>query len=349
MDKCGVEMIEYLKKYNKKTIDIYDLAFLYTNKAFLLWSKEEINNFLRELQELEAQKIIELKRNSKGEGKLDLIQRKININKWKLLDESDGIDDSIFNNALGIDGSYYLKNNKEYLKDKCYIERLADFLLKNNGELTLNEIGYLVFMDEKALTQPDKAVVNGKRILGNLKIDLNNISYTETISPFYYPTNSNGDTVLIVENKDTCFSLFRLFTGVECNIKGILYGEGRAIVKIFNFLKVYGLDNKSEYLYYGDIDQEGFDIFRALRDKYPGYNIKLSKVLYHNLLKYETHALKNKRKLDNSGIEMVINDLWDEDKEKIISVLKNDEYIPQEALNFQQMRVIISGLQNRLF
>lgn len=342
-------MIAYLRKYNKKTIDIYELAFEYHSKSFLLWSQDEVNDFLGELQKLNVQRILELKKSPKGEPKLGFINRKISINKWNLIDNANGLNNELFHHELGIDGSFYLKNNEQYHQDKIYIERLANFLRANTGQLTLNEIGYLVFKDEKALTQPDKAVVNGKRILANLKLDINSVSYTETIAPFYYPTLSNGDTVLIVENKDTCFSLLRLLKANESNVKGILYGEGRAIIKIFNFLHVYGLDNTCPYLYYGDIDQEGFDIFRSLVDRYPSYNIKLSKLLYHNLLTYESRALMNKRNIDNSRIKSVIENLYDEDKKAIISILESDGCVPQEALNYENMKVMINGLQNRLF
>ena len=342
-------MLEYLKKYNRKTIDIYDLAFEYRKKSLLLWSQDEINDFLNKLHNINEEKIIELKKSPKGESKLDFIQRKISINKWNLIDKSNNINSRLFNKDLGIDGSYYLKNNEQYNLDKIYIERLVDFLISNTGQLTLNEIGYLIFKDEKALTQPDKAKINGKRIFLNLKLDINNISYTETIAPFYYPTLSNGNDIIIVENKDTCFSLLRLLKENESNIKGILYGEGRAIIKIFNFLHVYGLDNSSSYLYYGDIDQEGLDIFRSLVERYPNYDIKLSKVLYHNLLTSESRPLINKRNLNNSNIERVIKDLCDDDKKIIISVLENNGCIPQEALNYERMKVMINGLQNRLF
>jgi len=48
----AVEMIEYLKRHIKKTIDIYDLAFEYKGKSFQLWSQDEINDFLLDIQEL---------------------------------------------------------------------------------------------------------------------------------------------------------------------------------------------------------------------------------------------------------------------------------------------------------
>lgn len=342
-------MIELLKKCNKKTIDVYELAFEYLKKPFLQWSQDEIRDFINQLQIMNDQRIIELKRSSKGEAKIDSILRKITINQWNLIDKNEGLNHALFNHELGIDGSYYLKNLDQYHRDKIHIERLVDFLKNNSGQLTLNEIGYLVFKDEKALTQPDKAALNGRRILANLKLDINRIPYTETIAPFYYPTLSKGGTVLIVENKDTCFSLLRLLNENETNIKGILYGEGRAILKIFSFLQVYGLSNSDSYLYYGDIDQEGFDIFRTLVEKYPDYNIKLSKLLYHNLLAYESRSLMNKRNLDQSKVGRALEDLYDEDKKAITSLLESYGCIPQEALNYERMKVMINGLQNRLF
>ncbi len=70
-------MIDFLKKYNKKTIDVYELAFEYCKKPFLQWSQDEIKDFINQLQIMDDQKIIELKRGSKGEAKLDSILRKI--------------------------------------------------------------------------------------------------------------------------------------------------------------------------------------------------------------------------------------------------------------------------------
>lgn len=342
-------MIDILKNYNKKTIDIYDLAFEYRKKLVLQWSREEINEYVQQLQDLNDQRILQIKRSAKGEANLDFIQRKITINKWNLAGQTESVNLDLFCQDLGMDASFYLKNLEQYHIDSPHIERLKDFLHRNSGELTLNEISYVVFRDEKALTQPEKASVNGKRILGNLGLEIIDIPYVDTISPFYYPTSSEGDTVLVVENKDTCFSLLRLLAGRESNIKGVLYGEGRAVIKIFKFLHVYGLGNKDSFLYYGDIDQEGFDIARSLIEKYPEYSINLSKVLYHGLLCYEGRPLNNKRTIDNSKAEDILTSLFDEDRTTIMSILESAGCIPQEALNYDDMKVTMDELQYRLF
>lgn len=342
-------VINILKYFSKKTIDIYDLAYEYRKKPLLLWSIKEINEYIQQLQDLNEKKIIQVKISAKGEQNLGFIERKIAINKWNFDDQFEEVNLDLFCHDLGMNASYYLKNLKQYHIDKPNIKRLKDFLNRNTCELTLNEISYMVFKDEKALTQPEKATINGKRILKNLGLEIDDIPHVDTISPFYYPTSSKGDTVLVVENKDTCFSLLRIFTGRESNIKGVLFGEGRAVIKIFKFLHVYGLGNKNLFLYYGDIDQEGFDIARSLIEKYPQYSIKLSKTLYHSLLKYEKRALNKHRRIDNSKAEAIMTNLFDEDINMIKSILESAGCIPQEALNYDDMKVTMDELQYRLF
>lgn len=258
-------------------------------------------------------------------------------------------DDFLYRKDIGIDSSYYLKNTDKYNLEKEYIKNIVDFLDENKQNLTLNEISYIIFKDEKALSQPQKSYVNGLNILKNLNLTIEDLNYCNVIAPFYYHLNKYGNTVLIVENKDTCYSLFRILYKTQTNIKGVIYGEGRAILKKFKFLDVYNLNSDIKFLYYGDIDQEGFDIFRSLLQKYPDYNIHLSKILYQELLNYESRLLKNKRKLDKLELSTLIEKLSEEEQNKIIKIIEEDRYIPQEALNFEKMKVLLNGLQNRLY
>ena len=57
----------------------------------------------------------------------------------------------------------------------------------------------------------------------------------------------------------------------------------------------------------------------------------------------------NKRNLDQAKVGRAIEDLYDEDKKAVIAILEGDGCIPQEALNYEYMKVMINGLQNRLF
>jgi hypothetical protein len=342
-------MIEILKRNRKKTIDIYDLAYEYRKKPFYEWSHEEVYDFIQQLQELNDNKIIQITRSKKGEVNLDGIHRRITINAWNFVGQSELMSFELISHDLGMDASYYLKNPDEYERDRNHIKRLRDYLKNKSRQLTLNEIAYKIFKDEKALTQIEKSLVDGKKILNKLGLDIVSLDGVDTISPFYFPVSSEGVTVLVVENKDTCFSLLRLLNNSQTNIKGIIFGEGRAVIKIFNFLHIYGLDHVGSFLYYGDVDQEGFDIARSLIERYPEYNISLSKVLYHHLVKDEGRTLNFKRQIDTTKAEGILSSLYDEDKAVVMSILDNDGCIPQEALNYDDMKVIMDGLQYRLF
>ncbi|PKM52190.1 MAG: hypothetical protein CVV02_02155 [Firmicutes bacterium HGW-Firmicutes-7] len=342
-------MIEILKKSRKKTIDIYELAYEYRKKPFYEWSREEVREYIQQLQELNDNNIIQITRSKKGEVNLDTIHRRITINNWNFAGQSENMSFDLIRFDLGMDASYYLKNTDEYRKDLKHIERLRDYLKNKSDELTLNEIAYEIFRDEKALSQPVKSSVDGKKILSKLGLDIACLSGADTISPFYFPTSSTGDAVLVIENKDTCFTLLRLLSKRQTNIKGIIFGEGRAVVKIFSFLHIYGLEHVGTFFYYGDVDQEGFDIARSLIERYPEYNIKLSKILYHHLLKDEGRSLNFKRQIDKTKSEGILLSLFDEDKSVVMSILENDGCIPQEALNYDDMKVIMDELQYRLF
>lgn len=342
-------MINILKRHRKKTIDIYDLAYEYRMKPTLEWSPDEIADFIQQLHDLEEQSIISFKKSPKGEAKLGFIQRRITINnRWNINNNSTGINHDLFCQELGMNASYYLKNLDIYHRDSHHIERLKAFLKRNSGELTLNELSYAVFNDEKAILQPEKAAVNGRRILTNLQLETSKIPHVETISPFYFPISPDGDTVLVVENKDTCFSLLRVLNGKESNVKGIIFGEGRTVVKIFKFIRVYELEVNDRFLYYGDIDQEGFDIARSLIENFPQYNISLSKMLYHYLLQYNSRPLKSQRNIDYSKSEGIMNSLFEEDRRSILGILDSAGCIPQEALNYDALRRIMDELQYRL-
>jgi len=349
MKKTYDMYINLLKNYNKRTIDIYELMYEKYKSSIEQLTHNEIDDFIQNLWWLHDNSFIILKKSMKGEKKLNLINRKVNINKGKFIDLSDDVGLDLLSNHMKMNPSYYLKNLGQYYIDRPHIDRLKMFLHRNSGELTLNEISYLVFNDEKALLQPENASVNGKRILNNLQLEIDDFQYVDTISPFYYPICSNGDTVLVIENKDTCFSLLRVLAGRQSNIKGIIFGEGRAVNKIFKFLYLYNLDTNVLFLYYGDIDQEGFDIARSLIEKHSQYNIKLSKFLYHSLLRYERRSLLKKRTIDTSKSEYILRNLFDEDKIAINEILACSGCIPQEALNYDDMKDIMNELQYRLF
>ena len=327
-------MVQFIQQYKKKKADIYELAFEYKRKNISEFSIDEKQEFVNELDSLHEQCVIQVKRSPKGIILLDNIERTIIILKHNVMNS-----ELLYLNG---DLSYYLKNNQQYIQDEIYIKNIIQVMQCDTSKHTLNELSYLMFNDEKAILQPNNASVNGKKILSNLKINIEH--YIETIAPFYFPLNPSANKILIVENKETCFSLFRLL--VNSDIGGIIYGQGNAVLKIFDFLGTYGLDNSYEYLYYGDIDKEGFHIVDSLIERYSDYNIKLSNDLYNHLIKYRSRDLIRSREIKTefsclSHLEYIV-------QEKILFIINNEKCIPQEAFNFTEMEKVLNELHHRL-
>jgi hypothetical protein len=83
---------------------------------------------------------------------------------------------------------YYVTHGDEYLRDRNYILRINDLILRREEceVLTVNERSYELFGDEKAIAMPDEASVNGALILKNLRLTLEKIRAKQVYEPFFW-------------------------------------------------------------------------------------------------------------------------------------------------------------------
>ncbi len=189
---------------------------------------------------------------------------------------------------------HYATHADEYLRDRDYILRIND-LIRRRGDcevLTTNERSYELFGDEKAIGAPADAAVDGALILRNLRLTLEDIRAKQVYEPFFWIEKDFSDqkgkaerTVLIVENKDTFWTLQQAVTdGVLAGIHLVIYGEGNAILKKFEYIETVGGVPDDRYRYFGDIDWEGISIYNRLRTRYPEYDIRPATGLYAFIL-----------------------------------------------------------------
>jgi hypothetical protein len=83
---------------------------------------------------------------------------------------------------------YSVTHGDEYLRDRNYILRINDLILRREEceVLTVNERSYELFGDEKAIAMPDEASVNGALILKNLRLTLEKIRAKQVYEPFFW-------------------------------------------------------------------------------------------------------------------------------------------------------------------
>lgn len=240
---------------------------------------------------------------------------------------------------------YYLQNISTYHTDKHIIDTLLK--AKNNGlldyQISINERSYELFLDEKYLSGSSDVSKVCRRLGISQKEFLN---YYETPEPFFYKKNCDKGDVLIVENKDTFFTLRKIFCeSEEFNLFGVdvgllIYGEGWKIISsIYDLIENPDLSsfmkNNSTVYYWGDVDREGISIYSELSNlKFP-LERKLLLEAYDKMISLGgSLGSKSKKEqiLREDSLSMFEGTALDEDFRKI---LKSNNYIPQEAVNYK--------------
>ena len=246
--------------------------------------------------------------------------------------------------SISID--YYASNPDRYKRDRPYIQRINELICsKDCVLLTANERSYLIFGDEKAITAPKEAAVDGNIILKNLKLELIDIRAKKVFEPFFFYEKDFSSlkgtcprTILIVENKDTFWTLQDAIISEELDgIHLIIYGEGNAILKKFEYIEIIEGVHEDNYYYFGDIDKEGISIFNRLRARYPDYDIKVAVPFYDYILQKagpeNAQPLRKKRNMKSFSLSPFIDFFEESSKDAIRTIVQREKYLPQEILN----------------
>jgi len=250
----------------------------------------------------------------------------------------------------------YIKSPQAYTEDQRYILALDAFLKdpqqrESLGEsIAVNERSFQIFNDEKFLFSD-----RGRIFLQRIGRTLTDLSCYITTEPFFYidyrsklvvendPVSSY--TALIVENKDTFYSIKRAWQAGKRSIGGVtfdllIYGEGRKIVGSFAFAQeIPDLVPKTLRVYYfGDLDPEGIDIFGSLVAAFPLAAIEPFVYCYQALIhRYGRNAplrREKDQKLRALHEETFLTYFTSELSQEIRELIHSKKYIPQEGLSY---------------
>jgi hypothetical protein len=241
---------------------------------------------------------------------------------------------------------FYATHSTQYEKDREFILKINDLLCKDSKEiLTVCERSYILFGDEKAISIPGDAAVDGNAILKNLKLSLNDIKAKKVYEPFFYTEKNyfllegrEKRTILIVENKDTFWTLQDALKSGELEyVNLVVYGEGHAIKQKFAYFEMIGGSPSDKYYYFGDLDQEGIYIFNSLTRQFPDHDIKPAKNFYNYIIKKaspeKAKPLRTSQKRGECSLSPFIDFFESKDKEIIKRIITDRKYLPQEILN----------------
>lgn len=239
-----------------------------------------------------------------------------------------------------------LKNVAEFHKYKLELSKLDAYLFRNkinNISVSRKERSFEIFGEEKCLD--DKTFCNFLKNIGITEKELNFYDTPEYCFNDFIPLRKDDLTLLILENKDIWFNLRRRMYEDNCNvflsahIDGVIYGCGNRISErnaLSEYSKFMSLNNIS-YLYWGDIDREGLNIFLKLKKANPELDIKLFVPAYVEML----HRSKNYMIPDSLDKREIVGDyqeIYDlfvvEDQEILRNLIENNKRLPQEIINY---------------
>lgn len=258
-----------LRKYGYKRIDVFEMQKYLAMEDYIIFAAEVLR--------LQKDDIISPVKSSGINGKNPPLYNRYNILEQKR-DYSDFEDELKHKTSYKLNCEYYLKHLEQYEHDRCFVQKLSDFLNNKNRLLDIpvseNERSFQIWQREKYLKSE-----GGKKLLNNLSFPLENLNIYPTTEPLaYFSTHKNTpQKILILENMDTFYTLRKYLIDGNSEIFGeniatVIYGRGKDIWKTFNDFKVcmeaYLLNPDNEILYLGDIDYEGIFIYQQLKDNF---------------------------------------------------------------------------------
>ena len=330
------DIIRLLKAHSKKTIEKSDLENLFDTR-----SDEELFNLICDNREL-LKPIVGSKTN--GNRKYPIYM------KYRVLlpeELQDDYSDEIrkLHPMLQANG-WLITHQLEYNKYTSQLNQINAYLFscKSNDEpISRKERSFSIFSEEKMLD--DGGI---RALLSQLDLDEQKLAFYDT--PEYclndfIPERKDNMTLLICENKDIWFNVRRLmfeddkrnFFGTT--IEGVVLGSGNRVCEkkclstYTDFLKA----KKVNYLYWGDIDREGLDIYLRLKRDNPELLIELFMPGYEMMLSL-SKATKLPNSLDHREHKNTyeeIYSLFEIDKADLLrEYINQNKRLPQEIISY---------------
>lgn len=329
--------IEKLKKYGKKTISKTDLE-----NIFAVFSDEELFEIISVLSE--QQILFPIKSSKTNGNRLYPIYLKYKVSLPQDTYEAELKEISALHPLLQSNG-YLQSKPEEYKKYRFLLQKLDRYLFcrsENTISISRKERSFEIFDEEKALD--DKTFC---ALLEHIGITADTLTFYDTPECCfnnYIPNRKAHMTLLICENKDIWFNIRRIMfennaTNIfDIHIDGVVYGCGNKVSGM-GALTTYTefIGSEVKYLYWGDIDRAGLNIYLSAVRANPNIDIKLFVPAYEEMLR-----LAQTRNIPDSDDERnriedysQIFDFVDQNLRNLFEQsIQNNKRIPQEIITY---------------
>ena len=342
---------------NNKKFELVDLEKFIIEKCGGQSNYYELGGyeaFYKEMQKLKEEKIIrEIARSESNRAKLPM---KL---KWTIVTskvESSWKDEDIIKYSDMLNFKTYIKHPEyQTKKEWMYIKNIYNFLKERENRQwdSVEERCLELFYDEKFLTDSDNGKKDNK-VLKRLSLSLEDIKAKQYGEQFIYWNRGVSEikTIIILENHSTFFSFKR---AVQKGIKvfgiapdALIFGYGKKIIKSFSFLDEIAKTSEVTVYYFGDMDPDGYFIYKALKDKYNDVNISLLVQAYVELIKVHKKYKSKDQKKNEECLKCILKEFEEKNygryKDYIVELWKENCRIPQEFITYEYLLGLEGGV-----
>lgn len=245
-----------------------------------------------------------------------------------------------------ISTDYYMRHLGQYQADRRWVQMLNEYLLHHAGESTVqdiskNERSFQIWGREKFLQMEQ-----GKTILRRCGVDASQLSFYETSEPLAYYSRHREipQNILIIENKDTFYSMRRHLINGGDEIFGIsfgtlIYGAGKGILRSFQDFSFsaepYMRSDQNGLYYFGDLDYEGIGMYERLAESFQRQILPFAAAYEQMMKKSEAvDELPMTKEKQNRRISGRFFEYFSEEMSCAMrQLLESGRYIPQEIIN----------------
>lgn len=243
----------------------------------------------------------------------------------------------------------YLKSKPElYLQYKDQLQKLNRYLFKARPAVPVSkkERSFEIFDEEKQMEDS-----SFRNLLTHIGMTADNLCYYET--PEYcfndfIPEKKAQMTLLICENKDIWFNIRRRMYEDSAqeifgiHIDGVVYGSGNKVSEtgaLSEYTRFMGTE-KIDYLYWGDIDRAGLNIYLSLIKNNPDLNVQIFVPAYEEMIR-----LSKKHTIPDSAdhreriadYSLVYELFCDDTRECLYTYIENNKRVPQEIISYETL------------
>ena len=336
-NELSLQIIDYLKKYKKKTIALDELSSLFGGDISYI-------DFAKAVEGLVNLFVLFPYESSGFSQRPPRLYNKYRINFSYLKEDFFGeikYMAATVHHKINLE-YYFSKSQPTWEADKDNILKV-DYYLKNYGlpkhPASAPERSYQIFGDEKFIDEN-----SGKRLLQRLCL-YDEMKIESGFDPAMFFINSekflNSHSLhkhLIIENRAPFYALSESEI-VHAGFTSLIYGAGFNILSSIGiFEKQIDLQNsRHQYYYFGDLDYSGISIWHYVAKR---VDTKPAIPFYNALMNCEAAIGKEYQQKNMEALNAFLNFFERPAQEHIIATLSNGKYFPQEALEKQRMQDI---------